>query len=116
MTQNNKLDTYELFYDGDCPICGSFVQLIRKKVDASKLKFIPINKGENFRFVTMEGLEFRGEEAVNALADAFPTVLNYFWMLPTNLKKPALNLAYTAGAAIRSVLKKDADCGCNKGK
>lgn len=113
MTQNNS--SYQLFYDGTCPICASFTQLIKKKVDATKIRFIPNNAGDNFRFQTPDGTEYMGEEAVNALADAFPAVLNYFWMLPTNLKKPALNLAYKAGTAIRSALKPN-DCGCSKNK
>ena len=105
---------YQLFYDGTCPVCTSFAHLIRKKVDASKIRFVPNNAGDSFRFETPEGIVYEGEKAVNALADAFPAVLNYFWMLPASLKKPALNMAYKTGAAIRSVLVPTEDCGCSK--
>lgn len=105
--------TYKLFFDGQCPVCNSFVGLIRNKVDETKIKFVPINTSDNnFKFETLDGKTYFGDEAINQLATAFPNVLNYFWMLPKPLQKPALHMAYKVGGMIRNVVKKD--CGCKK--
>lgn len=106
-------NTYKLYFDGACPVCNSFVSLIRSKVDESRISFIPISTNDsNFKFETSDGTIYFGDEAINQLATAFPSVLNYFWMLPKAFQKPALHLAYKVGGAIRNVIKKD--CGCNK--
>ena len=107
---------HKLYYDAQCPVCNNFVALIKAKVDQSKISFIPISAAEtNFEVEMPDGRILVGNTAVNELANAFPSILNYFWMLPGILKKPALNLAVKAGSAIRSVAKK-AGCGCGKKK
>ena len=108
---------YKLYYDAQCPVCNNFIALIKAKVDHSKISFIPQTTSENnFKVELPNGTTLLGNAAINELANAFPAILNYFWMLPGILKKPALNLAVKAGSAIRNVIKKTSGCGCGKKK
>jgi len=108
---------YKLFYDAQCPICNNFVALIKAKVDLNRITFVPQPSPENnFKVELPDGKTLIGNAAINELANAFPNILNYFWMLPGILKKPALHMAVKAGSAIRNVIKKSSGCGCNKKK
>lgn len=108
---------YKLYYDATCPICNNFVKLIKSKVDLSKLQFLPITTNDsNFKLELPSGKVVSGQEALNELANAFPIILNYFWMLPNVFKKPALNVVYKAGAVIRKVIKKVTGCNCGNKK
>jgi hypothetical protein len=108
---------YKLYYDSACPICNNFVSLIKAKVDVTKITFVPQSSPENnFRLEKPDGTMLTGNVAINELANVFPNILNYFWMLPGILKKPALHMVAKAGSAIRNVIKRSSGCGCNKKK
>lgn len=109
-----------LFYDSSCPICNNYVRMLRKKIDPNSIQFIAskVNRSE-FQFVTSDNQVFSGKIAVQQLANAFPEVLSYFWMLPDKYKVAGLQTAYKVGGAIRKVknkiLPKKKGCGCKGG-
>lgn len=107
--------SYKLYYDAHCPICTSFVSMLKTKVDLAKISFLPTTSNtKDFRLDISTGKVVYGQDAINELAQAFPAILNYFWMLPQGFKKPALNMVYKAGSVARTVIKKATGCGCGK--
>ena len=106
---------YKLYYDAFCPVCNSFISIIKHKIDSSKIDFIGITTSDkNFKLILPDGRAAHGQDAIDELATAFPGILSYFWMLPQGLKKPALKVAYKVGSVVRNVIKKTTGCGCKK--
>ncbi len=105
---------YKLFFDSSCPVCSSFVNMIRSKIDSSKIEFLPMTSNENnFKIELPNGKTYFGKDAVTKLYKEFPEILNYFWMLPDKFKPAALQMTYKIGSLARTILKKT---GCNCGK
>jgi hypothetical protein len=101
----------KLYYDPSCPVCKSFVDLIRKKVNLTKVDIIPSLNEKEFKYIDQLGVTYKGESAVNQFSKEFPKILDYFWMLPDGLKQTALTTAYKIGTKVRSIIKKDCNCG-----
>ncbi len=113
---------YRLYYDANCPVCSNYIKILRKKVDINKIQFLASpSDAKDFQFVDLHGKVTTGEEAIEQLALAFPTVKNFFWMLPDKYKLKALKTAYKVGSAVRKVItrapttkKKRRPCNCGK--
>jgi len=104
---------YKLYYDGNCPVCTNYVKLLRKKLNPTKIECIATTTdATEFKLVTPDGRTFNGEQAIEKLAERFPKVKNFFWMLPERYKVKALKVAYKVGGAVRKIIKKKGGCGC----
>lgn len=111
------MNKYKLYYDAFCPICTSFASILKNKLDQDKIEFVASSTNDgNFKLILPNGSSKFGQDAINELANTFPTILNYFWMLPNGLKKPALDMAYKIGSTVRKVIKKTGGCGCKNKK
>ena len=105
----------KLYYDGNCPVCNSYINLLRKKLDLNKIDLIPYkNTANDFQYVNSKERVYSGNKAIEELASDFPSVTNYFWILPNKYKVTALKAAYKIGSSIRNVLPKKKGCGCKK--
>lgn len=69
-------------------------------------------KMEEFKFVLEDGSVFIGKDGIERMAQRFPVLLDYFWMLPEKFRVSGLQAAYKVGSAARKVLKKVSGCGC----
>ena len=103
----------KLYYDASCPICMQFIKMVRNKVSLEELHLIPINNNEatEFKYEDKNGKTFNGTSAVTRFSEEYPSILSYFWMLPSKFQATALNAVYKVGTAVRSVIKKDCNCG-----
>ena len=111
-----------LYYDETCPVCSNYIKLLRRKINPDRIEFLPIGSdSKDFKFATETGTLFKGEKAIEKLAQTFPQVKNYFWMLPEKYKITALKTAYRIGGAVRNVVNKTINrtkkrsgggCGC----
>jgi hypothetical protein len=102
----------KLYYDPQCPVCKTFVDLIKKKVELTQVKIIPSLDEKEFKYIDSKGVTYKGDSAVKRFSEEFPKILDYFWMLPKSLQSKALNVAYKVGTAVRKVITND--CGCGK--
>src|SRR3989344_8408777 len=103
---------YKLYYDASCPVCSFFVQLLKKKTGLHAIGFFPLAANEKrLKLATPTGKIVFGQDAIRELTSVFPAILDYFWMLPKQLRKPAVTVAYQAGSIIR-IISKIIGCKC----
>lgn len=104
-----------LIYDASCPICVNYVKILKRKISMAQLNFVSSDgKLNEFKFITEDGTEFQGKDAIAKMANRFPIIMDYFWMLPEKFRVTGLQVAYKAGSVVRNVLKKASGCGCGK--
>ena len=106
----------KLYYDGNCPICNNYVRMLKKKLDANKIEFVPsaINL-KDFQYVGLDKRVYSGDKAIEKLATEFPRVQNYLWMLPDKYKIKTLQAIYKVSSRVRQAIKPKAKrkgCGC----
>jgi len=108
----------KLYFDGNCPVCTSYIRLLRKKLDETKIEIIPFqSSAKEFQYVSADGRVYAGNRAIEQLAKDFPAVTNYFWILPDKYKVKALQVAYKVGSVVRNAITpKKKGCGCGKKK
>ena len=96
---NNKP---RLVYDANCPVCTNYVKLLKKKISEQKLDYLPSTaKLEDIQYVNAKNQMFSGNNAIQQLANDFPAVLDYVWMLPSSYKVQGLKAAYKIGGTVR---------------
>ena len=107
-----------LIYDGNCPVCTNYIRLIRKKIPEDQLDYYPTGGMlDDFQYVNANNQVYQGNNAIQQLANDFPQILEYAWMLPSKYKVGALQTAYKVGSAVRKVYSKvKKGCGCGKKK
>jgi len=106
-----------LIYDGSCPVCTNYVRLVRKKIPAEELDFYPASSMmDDFQYVNTQNQIYQGNNALQQLANDFPAILEYMWMLPPQYKITGLKAAYKVGSTVRKVYNKVKGCGCGKKK
>jgi len=110
----------KLYYDDKCPVCISYINLLRRKLNESEIDLLPF-KGTavDFQYVSVSGKVLSGNKAIEELANDFPAVTSYFWILPERYKVKALQAAYKVGTAVRNAItpkSKKKGCGCGKKK
>lgn len=104
-----------LYFDANCPICNSFINLLKKKLDDTKIEIIPFTThAKDFQYVSSQSRVFTGNKAIEEMAKDFPAVTNYFWILPDKYKIRALQAVYKVGSAVRNILPKKKGCNCGK--
>jgi hypothetical protein len=105
-----------LYYDSNCPVCKSFVKLLEKQSSLDNLSFNQISDEkllEYKEFYVQDGEKiFIGKEAINYLADFYPSIKDIFWILPPEYRKGALHKSYKMASWFRRWFlgKKDCDC------
>lgn len=108
-------DKCKLYYDSGCPICTNYVSVLRRKLNPTDIQFIPATeKLEEFKFVLEDGSIYMGKAGIEKMAQRFPVLLDYFWMLPERLRVTGLQTAYKVGSAARKIIKSVSGCGCGK--
>jgi predicted DCC family thiol-disulfide oxidoreductase YuxK len=112
--QNNFEHT--LYYDSNCPVCTSFVKLLRKKIPQAKIEYIALENPDDVKEFTYisKGATYSGKEAVDKLAKDFPEVLKYFWMLPPAYRVEATRAIYGVASKIRTIYRKFTGRSCQK--
>lgn len=104
-----------LYYDGNCPICTNYVGILRRKLNPIDIQFIKATEPmDDFKFILDDGSIFYGKEAIAKMANRFPVLLDYFWMLPDKFKLSGLQSVYKASSIARAVIKKVGGCNCGK--
>lgn len=105
----------KLYYDASCPVCTNYVSVLRRKLNPSDIQFIPATeKLDEFMFVLEDGTTLYGKDGIERMAQRFPVILDYFWMLPERLRVTGLQAAYKVGSAVRKAIKSVTGCGCGK--
>ncbi len=107
---------FKLYFDSECPVCTSFVKLLKKKLDTNQIEYLPIENPDEikeFRFIAFDN-EFHGKEAIDELSRHFPEVLSYFWILPPQYRKNAAKKMYGFAGKIRSLYRIIVGRGCRK--
>lgn len=104
-----------LYFDIKCPVCNNYCKLLQRKIPVQEIEFLPASTDvSEFQYISKEGKSYRGEQAIEQLASDFPTVKNYFWMLPEKYKVKALKVAYKVGSIVRKAISHKKGCGCGK--
>jgi len=104
----------KLYYDATCPVCQTFINLIKQKVTSTSLEIVPLTdpNAKDFKYSDSTGKITTGDQAIDAFTEEYPEVLSYFWMLPQRYQKTAVKVAKKIGSVVRSMVKND--CGCKK--
>lgn len=107
-----------LYYDAQCPVCKSFIKLIRKSIPDHQLKFyaiseIALSKYHEF-YIEIHGEVLIGKDAVDYISKNFPQIKEYFWMLPPNYRHDALQGSLKIAQWIRRYIFRRRDCNCNE--
>jgi predicted DCC family thiol-disulfide oxidoreductase YuxK len=104
-----------LHFDPHCPVCKSFAKLIRRKISEEELPYQAMSEEEALQadsFVlelTSEDdtkLKLEGPEAIDKLAELYPAIREYFWMLPSNWHAPAMETTWRVGKWMRSIMNR----------
>ncbi|MGL1936887.1 MAG: hypothetical protein OCD01_17800 [Fibrobacterales bacterium] len=114
---------FKLYYDAECPVCASFVGLLRKKVPEMTIEYIALpddSESDDFTFIAFDN-SFYGKEAIDEMSRHFPQILDYFWMLPPTYRHEAVKKVYGVAGYIRSFYrtlmgKKCRSCNKKKSK
>ena len=116
---------WKLYYDPRCVVCQSFAKLLKRKITNDAINWIPLrdekqwpteryakkfHRLDEFKLISPHGFEFSGKEAVDRLAERFPEVKSYFWMLPNGARVRAIHKTYAFGKWLRKLFKRDCDC------
>ena len=107
-----------LFYDQNCPVCNSFANLLRKKIQNPRFEVCEISPeklNEYQDFYIQDGDKIKiGKEAIDYLAEHSPEVKDFFWMLPPDYRKGALQNSMKFAKWIRRWILGKKDCDCDK--
>ena len=105
-----------LYYDDKCPVCRGFASMLRRKLPSNAIAFEPVSDGaKEFRYTTDGGVTLSGDVALDALLNDFPSVKEFFWMLPDSLKMPAVKSVVAAAGVLRQAINIVRPCGsCGK--
>lgn len=114
-SSNDLNDT--LFYDPHCPVCLSFSKLLEKKVTQPGLILSPLSKEEASQvkdfFVESPQGKYEGKEAVDYLAQKYPEIKDFFWMLPASYRHSAVQGSFKIARWIRKWILGKKDCNCD---
>ena len=105
----------KLYFDSKCPICTGFVALLKRKIP-NAIEYIPLvdTNAKEFKYTNKNGASFSGTSALEALMSEHPEVEDYFWMLPSTMKKPAVRAVVATAGVIRQAINKVRPCNCGK--
>lgn len=106
-----------LYFDPNCPVCLSFSKLLEKKVTQPGLSLSPLSIEEasqvkDFYVETSQG-RVEGKEAVDYLADKYPEIKDFFWMLPASYRHSAVQGSFKIARWIRKWILGKKDCNCD---
>jgi hypothetical protein len=107
----------QLIYDANCPVCTTYIAVLKKKVSPSELEYIPNGDGlDDFQYINSDGITFDGNEAIDAFSADYPQIKHLFFMLPEKYRTLGLKALYAAAGAARNVYKAATRGGCGCGK
>lgn len=106
-----------IIYDKTCPVCTNYMRLVKRKL-GNDIEYYPAETTESdFHYVAKDGKEYSGVKAIEVMANDFPAIKEYMYILPPAYKTIGLKAAYKVGGIVRKaigVIKKGCNCGNKK--
>lgn len=108
----------KVIYDGNCPVCTTYMRLVKRKIGEDKVDYVTASEtASDFEYVSLSGKTSLGTQAISEMAKDFPAIKDYAWYLPSKYRTAGLQMQYKVGSVIRKavgVVKKGCNCGGKK--
>lgn len=108
----------KVIYDGNCPVCTTYMRLVKNKLGSEKVEYITSSEtATDFEYTSLAGKSYFGTQAIAAMAKDFPAIKDYAWYLPEKYRTVGLQMQYKVGSVIRKavgIVKKGCNCGGKK--
>lgn len=105
----------KIYYDASCPVCSSYIRLIKKKVSEEVVDYLDAgSEAKDFKYTDANGNTYTGTMAIDRMSKDFPAILDFMWILPPSLKTKGLKAVYKASGVVRRTIAK-VKKGCNCG-
>lgn len=105
----------KIYYDASCPVCSSYIRLIKKKVTEDMVDYLDAGSdAKDFKYTDSNGSTYTGTMAIDRMSKDFPAILDFMWVLPPSLKTKGLKAVYKASSVVRRTIAK-VKKGCNCG-
>ena len=106
----------KIYYDAICPVCSSYIRLIKKKVSPEVVDYLDAgSEAKDFKYTDANGSTYTGTTAIDRMTKDFPSILDFMWILPPSLRLQGLKTVYKASGVARRTIAKVTKRPCNCG-